>query len=271
MSSAVESVLVEKRVFQPFEALVEQANISGMDAYRALCEEAEKSPEQFWGRLANENLVWNKPFSKVLDSSAAPFYKWFSDGELNVSANCLDRHLDTPPADKPAIIFASADGKVTKVTYRELHARVCEFANGIASLGYKAGERAIIYLPMSIEAVVAMQACARLGIIRSVVFGGFSAKSLNERIVDVGATLVITADEQMRGGRSIPLKPAVDEAIGMGGCDAIRQVIVYRRTGGSVEWNPGRDLWMHDVCAGQPATCEPTPVNAEHPLFILYT
>src|SRR5690554_4903528 len=208
MSSAVQSILVEKRVFQPFEALVQQANISGMDAYRALCDEAERSPDEFWGRLARENLIWDKPFTQVLDESEAPFYKWFSDGELNVSANCLDKHLDTPTADKTAIIFESDDGKVTKITYRELHARVCEFANGIKSLGYKAGERAIIYLPMSIEAVVAMQACARLGIVHSVVFGGFSARSLNDRIVDVGATLVITADEQLRGGRAIPLKPA---------------------------------------------------------------
>src|SRR5690606_32028671 len=185
--------------------------------------------------------------------------------------NCLDKHLDTPTADKTAIIFESDDGKVTKITYRELHARVCEFANGIKSLGYKAGERAIIYLPMSIEAVVAMQACARLGIVHSVVFGGFSARSLNDRIVDVGATLVITADEQLRGGRAIPLKPAVDEAFGMGGCDAIRHVIVYRRTGGTIDWTEGRDLWMHDLCQGQPTTCEAVPVNAEHPLFILYT
>ncbi|WP_017525878.1 acetate--CoA ligase [Pusillimonas noertemannii] len=271
MSSAIESVLVEKRVFPPPKALVEQANISGMDAYKALCAEAEKSPDEFWGRLARENLVWSTPFSQVLDSSDAPFYKWFPDGELNVSANCLDKHLNTPRADKTAIIFESDDGKVAKVSYRELHARVCRFANGIKSLGYKAGERAIIYLPMSIEAVVAMQACARLGIIHSVVFGGFSAKSLNERIVDVGASLVITADEQMRGGRSIPLKPAVDEGLGMGGCEAVRNVIVYRRTGGAIDWTEGRDLWMHDVCADQPDTCEPAPVNAEHPLFILYT
>lgn len=271
MSNAIESVLVETRVFPPPKALVEQANISGMDAYRALCDEAEKSPDQFWGRMARENLVWSKPFSQVLDSSNAPFYKWFPDGELNVSANCLDKHLDTPTADKTAIIFESDDGKVTKVSYRQLHARVCEFANGIKAMGYKAGDRAIIYLPMSIEAVVAMQACARLGVIHSVVFGGFSAKSLHERIADVGATLVITADEQMRGGRSIPLKPAIDEAFAMGGCEAVTKVIVYRRTGGAIDWTEGRDVWMHDVCAGQPATCEPVQVNAEHPLFILYT
>src|SRR3546814_429267 len=165
----------------------------------------------------------------------------------------------------------SSDLKFTKISYKELHARVCEFANGIKALGHKAGERAIIYMPMSIEAVVAMQACARLGIIHSVVFGGFSSKSLQERTVDVGATLVITADEQVRGGKTIPLKKAVDEALGMGGCEAVSHVIVYKRTGGQVAWNEGRDVWMHDVAANQASQCEPVALNAEHPLFILYT
>lgn len=271
MSSAIESVLIEKRVFPPFKSLEKQANISGMQRYLALCEEAERSPDAFWGRMAHESLHWIKPFTQVLDSSAAPFYKWFSDGELNVSANCLDKHLDTPTANKTAIVFESDDGQVSRVSYRELHARVCQFANGIKSLGYKAGDRAIIYMPMSIEAVVAMQACARLGIVHSVVFGGFSAKSIQERLVNVGATLAITADDQMRGGRAIPLKAAVDEAIVTGGIEAVQHVIVYRRTGREIEWIEGRDLWMHDVCKSQPSTCEPVALNAEHPLFILYT
>ncbi len=271
MSNEIESVLIENRVFPPFQNLVEGAAISGMAGYKALCAEAEKSPDAFWSRLARENLKWDKPFTKVLDESEAPFYRWFGDGELNVSANCLDRHLDTPTANKTALIFESDDGKVSKVTYKELHARVCEFANGIKALGHKTGERAIIYMPMSIEAVVAMQACARLGIIHSVVFGGFSSKSLHERTVDVGATLVITADEQVRGGKAIPLKSAVDEALTMGGCEVVSHVIVYKRTGGKVQWNEGRDLWMHDVCANQSPVCEAVPLNAEHPLFILYT
>lgn len=271
MANEIQSVLTENRVFQPFQNLVQGAAISGMQAYKALCDEAEKSPDEFWGRLARENLVWTKPFTQVLDESNAPFYKWFGDGEMNVSANCLDRHLDTPTANKTAIIFESDDGKVSKVTYRELHQRVCEFANGLKALGHQKGERAIIYMPMSIEAVVAMQACARLGIIHSVVFGGFSSKSLHERTVDVGATLVITADEQVRGGKTIPLKPAVDEALGMGGCEAVRHVVVYQRTGGQVHWNSERDRWMHEVARNQAATCPAEPVNAEHPLFILYT
>jgi acetyl-CoA synthetase len=271
MNIEIESVLVENRVFPPFENLVKHANISGMDAYRALCDEADRDPQAFWSRLARENLVWTKPFTRALDDSQAPFFRWYADGEMNVSANCLDRHLNTPVADKTAIIFEADDGKVEHVTYRQLHARVCEFANGLKALGYKAGQRAVIYMPMSIEAVVAMQACARLGIIHSVVFGGFSSKSLHERIVDVEAVLVITADEQVRGGKKIPLKPAVDEAIGLGGCESVSKVIVYRRTGAEVAWKEGRDLWMHEVCAGQAQTCEPVYLSGEHPLFILYT
>jgi acetyl-CoA synthetase len=271
MSNEIESILVENRVLPPFPNLVKEARISGMDAYKAMCDEASGEPDEFWARLARENLVWTKPFTTVLDESQAPFYKWFGDGELNVSANCLDRHLNTHVADKTAIIFESDDGKVTNVTYKELHARVCRLANGIKALGFEKGERSIIYMPMSVEAVVAMLACARLGIIHSVVFGGFSSKSLHERIVDVGATLVLTADEQVRGGKNIPLKPAVDDAFAMGGCDGVRNVIVYRRTGGKVDWKDGRDLWLHDVVDGQADTCDAVSVNAEHPLFILYT
>ncbi|PLC51747.1 acetate--CoA ligase [Pollutimonas subterranea] len=271
MSSGIESVLTETRVFPPFPNLVEGAAISGMEAYRALCDEAGQSPNEFWGRLAQENLSWTKPFNQVLDESEAPFYRWFADGEMNVSANCLDKHLDTPTANKTALIFEADDGKVTAVSYKELHALVCKFANGLKSLGHQAGERAIIYMPMSIEAVVAMQACARLGIIHSVVFGGFSSKSLHERTVDVGATLVITADEQVRGGKTIPLKSAVDEALSMGGCEAVAHVVVYKRTGGPVQWNEARDVWMDALAQGQSDNCEPVALNAEHPLFILYT
>jgi len=271
MANAIESVLVENRVFPPPESLAQQANIAGMAAYRALCEEAERDFTGFWGRLANEKLDWTTPFKTVLDESDAPFYRWFADGELNVSANCLDKHLTNGNAEKTAIIFEADDGTVTRVTYRELHARVCRLANALQTAGYQAGERVIIYLPMSIEAVVAMQACARLGLTHSVVFGGFSAKSLHERLVDTGAVLAITADAQRRGGRTIPLKPALDEALGMGGCEAVRQVIVYRRTGDEVAWTEGRDAWLHEVEAGQAETHTPVPVNAEHPLFILYT
>lgn len=271
MSNPIQSVLVETRVFPPPARAVEGAAVAGMEAYQALCREAEQDPDGFWARQARENLHWTKPFTRVLDESNAPFYRWFDDGELNVSANCLDAQVQAGNGDKIAIIFEADDGKVDRITYRQLLARVCRFANGLKSLGYRKGDRAIIYMPMSIEAVVAMQACARLGVTHSVVFGGFSAKSLQERIVDVGASLIITADEQMRGGKTIPLKPAVEDAIAMGGCEAVTKVIVYRRTGGNVAWTEGRDVWMHELCEGQAEACDPVPVEAEHPLFILYT
>ncbi len=271
MSAQIESVMQESRVFPPSDAFRKQATISGMEQYQALCAEAERDYAGFWARLAREQVLWHKPFTQALDDSAKPFYKWFADGELNVSYNCLDRHLGTPVETKTAIIFEADGGEVTKVTYKELYHRVCRFANGLKKLGYKKGDRAIVYMPMSIEGVVAMQACARLGIIHSVVFGGFSAKSLQERIQDAGAVLVIAADEQVRGGKKIPLKPAVDEAFALGGCESIRHVIVYQRTGGAVAMTAGRDVTWNSVVEGQADTCAPEWVGAEHPLFILYT
>jgi acetyl-CoA synthetase len=275
MSTTIESVLQENRVFNPSPEFVAQANVSGMDAYKALCAEAEADYEGYWGKLARENVVWKQPFTTVLDESNAPFYKWFPDGKLNVSYNCLDKNVEAGLGDKVAIIFEADKGEITKVTYKELLARVGKFANALKSLGVKKGDRVIIYLPMSIEGVVAMQACARIGATHSVVFGGFSAQSLRDRIEDAGATLIITADEQCRGGKNIPLKPAVDEALTLGGCDTITNVVVYQRTG--EVGNPtavmaeGRDLWWHDVVANQSETCEPEWVDAEHPLFLLYT
>jgi acetyl-CoA synthetase len=269
-SSRIESVLSETRVFPPSAEFVKQANISGMDAYLAMVAEAEKDFEGYWARLAKEHLLWHKPFTKTLDESKAPFFRWFHDGETNASYNCLDRHLKTQP-DKTAIIFEADDGKVTTITYKALYHEVCKLANALRHHGIKTGDRVLIYMPMSIQVVVAMQACARIGATHSVVFGGFSAKSLQERIIDAGATEVITADGQFRGGKEIPLKPVVDEAFAMGGCDAVRNVIVYKRSGSPVAMNAPRDKWWDDVIKGQPDVCEPTWVNAEHPLFILYT
>ena len=270
MSGTIESVLQEDRLFPPSAAFVKQANISAMAAYQAMCDEAERDFEGFWARLAREHLLWHKPFTKVLDESNAPFFKWFYDGELNASYNCLDRHLKTQP-DKVALIFEADDGTVTKVSYKSLYQRVCVFANALKARGVQKGDRVLIYMPMSVEAVVAMQACARIAATHSVVFGGFSAKSLHERIIDAGAVAVITADGQFRGGKEIPLKPAVDEALAMGGCDSIKTVVVYKRSGSAIPMQAPRDVWWQDAEKGQPADCEPTWVNAEHPLFILYT
>jgi len=271
MSLHIETMLHESRIFEPPADFVRHAAVSGMAQYEKLCADASKDHAGFWAELAREHVVWHKPFTKTLDESNAPFFKWFEDGELNVSYNCLDRHLGTPVENKLALIFEADDGTVTKVTYKELYQRVCQFANGLKALGYRKGERAIIYMPMSIEGIVAMQACARLGLIHSVVFGGFSAKSLQERIQDAGATLVIAADEQVRGGKRIPLKVALDEAFAMGGCESVRHVVVYQRTGGDVAMKAGRDIRWSDTIAGQGDQCEPEWVGSEHPLFILYT
>ena len=270
MAASIESVSHEHRIFPPSPEFVAKANISGRAAYDALCAEAERDYEGFWAAQARENLLWNKAFTEVLDESNAPFYKWFADGKLNVSYNCLDRHLETQ-GDKVALIFEADDGKVTKVTYRQLHARVCKVANALKSVGVKKGDRVLIYLPMSVEGVVAMQACARIGATHSVVFGGFSAKSVHERVIDAGAVAVITADEQCRGGKNIPLKPVIDEALAMEGGGIVKTVIVYRRTGNTVPMTAGRDVWLHELEAKQSEQCEPEWVDAEHPLFILYT
>ncbi|MEY2623818.1 MAG: acetate--CoA ligase [Burkholderiaceae bacterium] len=267
----MEPLMQENRIFNPPADFVKNAAISGMDAYKKLCAEAEKDYEGFWGRLAKENLHWKQVFTKVLDESKAPFYKWFEDGTTNASYNCLDRNLQNGNANKTAIIFESDDGKVTKVTYQELHDRVCQLANALRKRGIKKGDRVIIYMPMSVEGVIAMQACARIGATHSVVFGGFSAKSLQERIIDAGAVAVITADEQMRGGKALPLKTIVDEALALGGCENIKNVIIYKRTGGNIPFKAGLDSWMHEVTASEAKTCDPEWVSAEHPLFILYT
>lgn len=270
-SSAIESVLVENRVFPPSEAVQKNACISGMPAYEALCAEAQKDYEGYWARLARENVVWSKPFTQVLDESNPPFYRWFADGELNASANCLDKHMGTAVEHKTAIIFEADDGQVTKVTYRELLQRVAQFANGLKSLGIQKGDRVLIYMPMTIEGVVAMQACARIGATHSVVFGGFSAKAVQERIVDVGASAVITSNFQMRGGKELPLKAIVDEALDMGGCEAVKHVLVYERTATACKMVAGRDITFAALLNGQSTECPPVAVGAEHPLFILYT
>jgi acetyl-CoA synthetase len=207
----------------------------------------------------------------VLDESKAPFYKWFEDGTTNASYNCLDRQIENGLGDKTALIFEADDGTVTKVTYKELLERVCKMANALRKLGVKSGDSVIIYMAMTIEGIVAMQACARIGAIHSVVFGGFSAQALRDRIMDVGAVAVITADGQFRGGKALPLKAICDEALSTGECPKVKHVIVSKRTGADIPMTAGRDVWMQEIVANESATCEPEWVSAEHPLFILYT
>jgi acetyl-CoA synthetase len=267
----MEPLMHENRIFNPPADFVKNAAIPGMEAYQKLCAEAEQDYDGFWGRLAKENIYWKKPFSKVLDESKAPFYKWFEDGTTNASYNCLDRQVEAGLGNKTAIIFEADDGSVTKVTYQELLERVCKMANALRKLGIKSGDSVIIYMAMTIEGIVAMQACARIGAIHSVVFGGFSAQALRDRIVDVGAVAVITADGQFRGGKALPLKAICDEALSTGECAKVKHVIVSKRTGADIAITAGRDVWMQEIVANEPTTCEPEWVSAEHPLFILYT
>ncbi|MDM4765657.1 acetate--CoA ligase [Pelomonas sp. SE-A7] len=263
--------MTELKKYPPSAAFTAQAHVKGPEAYAALVAEAEADHQAYWARLARELLSWKKPFTKTLDDSNAPFFKWFEDGLLNVSYNCLDRNVEAGLGDKTAIIFEADDGTVTNVSYSQLLAKVGQVANALKARGVKKGDRVVIYMPMSVEGVAAMQACARIGATHSVVFGGFSAQSLRDRVQDAGAVMVITADEQQRGGKALPLKAIVDEALADNSCPTLKDVIVYKRTGGAINWVAGRDLWLHELTEGVSTQCEPEWVEAEHPLFLLYT
>jgi acetyl-CoA synthetase len=262
------SAATQERVFPPPGEFRRNAELSTKDVDRLYARAADDYVG-FWAELAATELEWQTPFTVPLDDTDAPNYRWFADGRMNVSYNCLDVHL-ADGADKVAIIFEGEPGDVRRVTYGELHAEVCRCANALKAQGIQKGDRVVIYMPLTPEVVIAMQACARIGAIHSVVFGGFSANAVKDRIEDAGAKLVLTADGGWRGGQTVDLKGAVDRAL-EGGCPTVEKVIVYRRTGGNCEMKAGRDLWWQDVVTGQDAACEPAWVDAEHPLFLLYT
>jgi acetyl-CoA synthetase len=264
----IQSVLQEDRVFPPSKAFVEHATLKAAELQR-MYDKAASDYVGFWADLAVAEIDWKQPFTVPLDDSRAPNFRWFTDGQLNVSHNCLDAHLASR-GDKIAVIFEGEPGDVRKLTYAQLHQEVCQFANALKAQGIGRGDRVIIYMPLIPEAIVSMQACARIGAVHSVVFGGFSANAVKDRIEDAGAKLVITADAGWRGGHAVELKAAVDKALSEG-CESVQRVIVYRRTGTPCEMRAGRDVWWHDAISGKPASCEPEWVDAEHPLFLLYT
>jgi acetyl-CoA synthetase len=264
----IQSVLQEDRVFPPSAAFAKHATLKAAQLNRMHAKAADDYVG-FWADLAVAEIEWHRPFTVPLDDSRAPNYRWFTDGQLNVSYNCLDVHLASR-ADKVAIIFEGEPGDVRKLTYAQLHQEVCQFGNALKALGIGRGDRVIIYMPLIPEAVVAMQACARIGAVHSVIFGGFSANAVKDRIEDAGAKLVITADAGWRGGHAVELKHAVDKAL-TEGCESVEKVIVYRRTGTPCDMRSGRDVWWHDAISGQRVTCEPEWLDAEHPLFLLYT
>ena len=281
-SASITSFSHEERVFPPAKSFSAKAHVKSMAEYRKLYNESIKAPEKFWGKQAKNELVWFTPWKKVLQWKA-PFAKWFVGGKLNVSYNCLDRHLNTPTANKAAIIWegepagAGIPGEERTLTYKQLHREVCRFANVLKCNGCKKGDRVIIYLPMVPEAAIAMLACARIGVIHSVVFGGFSAQSVADRIQDCQAKLVITSDGGFRRGSVVPLKKNVDDALALKDCEGdllaktIKKVIVLRRTNNEIRFEEGRDVWWHNEIEQVDADCPAEKLDSETPLFILYT
>jgi acetyl-CoA synthetase len=260
--------MADRNTYPPDPDFVKRAHVSGLDAYRALYQRAADDPEAFWGELAEKELFWFEKWSQTLDWKS-PFAKWFVGGKTNASYNCLDRHLTTSRKNKAAIIWEGEPGDQRILTYQELHREVSRFANVLKTRGFKAGDRSIIYMPMVPELPIALLACARLGIIHSVVFGGFSAEALKVRIQDLDAALVITADGGWRRGKEVKLKTTVDEALLE--CPGVRDVIVYRRTGVEIPMQSGRDHWWHELAAKASEVCPAEPLDSEHPLFVLYT
>ena len=263
----IESTLTETRVFEPSDEFKNTAHVQGMETYRRLCAEADADPSKFWAGIASE-LHWYRSWDNVLEWEA-PFAKWFSGGEINLSYNCLDRHLSGPRRNKAAIIWESEPGEVQTLTYQQLHDEVCKFANVLKSIGVKTGERVAIYMGMCPALPIAMLACARIGAPHTVVFGGFSATALADRVNDCQATCIITQDGAIRRGAELKLKSVVDEALK--NCTSVRSVVVYQRTGSEQAMQAGRDHWWHELMADASDECAAIPLDAEHPLFLLYT
>ena len=267
MHGNIESHLVEKRVFKPPRDFSSKARIKSLVQYRRMYRESIRQPEKFWAREASE-LLWRSRWKKVVEWKP-PFAKWFVGGKLNISENCLDRHLTGPRRNKAAIIWEGEPGEKRTLTYQQLHGEVCRFANVLKRNNIKRGDRVLIYLPNIPEAAIAMLACARIGAVHSVVFGGFSADSIRDRVLDSGAVALITADGSYRRGGIVPLKKNVDDALRDG--TSVKRVIVFRRVGNDIHIEEGRDVWWHRELDYVDANCPPTPLDSEHPLYLLYT
>ncbi|MEN6429454.1 MAG: AMP-binding protein, partial [Coriobacteriales bacterium] len=268
----IEALSAEGQVFLPPAEFARKAVISSAEQYQDLCRRSIDDPQGFWGDMARQELEWVEPFTSVFEGGFERLdYKWFGGGRLNVSANCLDRHLSTWRRNKAALIWEGDDGTSRTFTYQQLHYEVSKFANVLTKKGIQRGDRVAIYLPMIPELPIAMLACARIGAIHSVVFGGFSASALRERIQDCGAKLLITSDEGIRGGRKVPLKAAADEALFE--CPSVEACIVVKRGAGDVDMEPGRDTWWHQEISAPEVRrpCAPQPMASDDPLFILYT
>ncbi len=270
-SIKIESVLQEQRIFTPSKEIADSSRIGSFDEYQQMVDAAKTDPEGFWGNAARKELHWFQPFQKVLDWSNPPFARWFDGGKTNISFNCLDRHLGSSKADKNALIWEGEPGDVRTFTYRELHQEVCRAANALKTLGVEKGDLVALYMPMIPEAAIAMLACARIGAPHSVVFGGFSAEALRDRLIDGEAKVVITADGGFRKDKVVPLKPAVDAALADGACSTVKSVLVVKRTNQTVEFEEGRDNWWHELVSIQEADCPAESMDSEDRLFVLYT
>lgn len=266
--SGIKSVLREERQFPPSPEFVEKAHVNA-DELAALRSEARDDPEAFWARLAREELVWDEEFTKTLDWQP-PFAKWFEGGKLNMSVQCLDQHLEGPRKNKAALIWEGEPGDQRTLTYQQLHGEVCRLANGLERMGVQAGDRVVVYMPMVPELAIALLACARIGALHNVIFGGYSASAIKDRVEDAKAKVILTADGGYRRGRVLPLKEKVDEAM-KGGCATVEKVIVYKRTGSEVAWFEGRDHWWSDIVADESTSHQAPSFDSEHPLFLLYT